>query len=160
DGTTGGTMMVKDIFPGMHRQYDSYGNWWYVPNSSNPEQLTSVNGTLFFVANDGTHGRELWRSDGTEGGTTLVKDISAGSSTGKLESLTDVNGTLFFAANDGTTGWELWRSDGTPAGTVRIKDIRPGATGSYPTNLTNVNGTLFFTADDGTNGVELWKSDG
>src|SRR5262249_47723603 len=100
DGTTGGTMMVKDIFPGMHRQYDSYGNWWYVPNSSNPEQLTSVNGTLFFVANDGTHGRELWRSDGTEGGTTLVKDISAGSSIGNLESLTDVNGTLFFSAND------------------------------------------------------------
>src|SRR5207247_222215 len=111
--TAAGTTLVKDIYPGQSRYYNNYGGWWYVPNSSNPQQLTNVNGTLFFVANDGTHGRELWKSDGTAAGTTLVKDIwSGGGSIGYLNTLTNVNGTLFFSARDGATGYELWRSDG------------------------------------------------
>ncbi len=162
DGTAAGTTLVKDLYPGQHREYDSYGGWMDFPNSSSPEQLTNVNGTLFFVANDATTGRELWRSDGTAAGTTLVKDIKSGSggSIGYSNSLTNVNGTLFFVADDGTHGWELWKSDGSTSGTVLVKDIYPGSPSSFPIDLTNVNGTLFFVADDGRNGQELWKSDG
>ena len=43
-----------------------------------PSNLTNVNGTLFFAAQDGEHGRELWKSDGTAAGTMLVKDIDPG----------------------------------------------------------------------------------
>jgi len=150
DGTAAGTVLVMDIFTGT--------NWYGGPNSSGPSNLTNVNGTLFFTANDGTHGIELWKSDGTASGTILVKDISL--NIGSYPSnLTEVNGTLFFRARDNTTGDELWKSDGTAAGTVLVTDIL-SIGGSYPSNLTNVNGTLFFTADDGTHGVELWKSDG
>ena len=85
--------------------------------------LTNVNGTLFFTAKDVTHGTELWRSDGTVAGTSLVKDIRSGSDSSDPGLLTNVNGTLFFTANDGTTGRELWKSDGTAAGTVLVKDI-------------------------------------
>ena len=119
--------------------------------------LTNVNGTLFFTANDG----QLWKSDGTASGTTLVTEIvSQGPYAVSPSFLTNVNGTLFFRANDGVTGYELWKSDGTASGTLRVKDIRPGSSNASPRDLTNVDGTLFFTADDGVNGRELWQSDG
>ncbi len=125
-----------------------------------PDNLTNVNGTLFFTGVDPLHGLELWKSDGTASGTVMVSDIDPGSGGSNLGFLTNVNGTLFFAADDGSHGKELWRSDGTPSGTVMVKDIVPGAGGSHPGALTNINGTLFFAADDGTHGFELWTSDG
>ncbi len=42
-----------------------------LPAGSEPENLTDVNGTLFF--ND--QFSQLWKSDGTAAGTVLVKDI-------------------------------------------------------------------------------------
>src|SRR3954447_14515934 len=69
---------------------------------ANADVATNVNGTLYFTANDGSHGRELWKSDGTSAGTVLVKDINPGSgSSGTSRELTNVNGTLFFTASDG-----------------------------------------------------------
>src|SRR5262249_45248093 len=127
DGTTTGTVLVQDIFPG------SYGSY--------PDDLVMIGSTLFFTADDGVNGRELWKSDGTAAGTVLVKDIFPGPG-GSLPlaptvpNLTNVNGTLFFRANDGVTGGELWKSNGTAAGTVLVKDIRPGPDFGYPENLT------------------------
>lgn len=142
NGFPSGTVLVKDIFPG--------GNASLV-------ELTEVNGTLFFVATDAAHGRELWKSDGTAAGTVLVKDIEPmGSSSPRY--LTNVNGLLFFNATDATHGSELWKSDGTAAGTVLVKD-RPGGSIS-PGYMTNVNGTLFFSGMADFSWEELWKSDG
>jgi ELWxxDGT repeat protein len=148
DGTADGTIMVKEIatvpFPTP--------GW-----DASPLYLTSVNNTLFFVANDGIHGYELWRSDGTEAGTVMVKDINP-SGTASLGQLTNVNGTLFFKANDGIHGSELWKSDGTEASTVMVQDINPSGDAS-PGKLTVVDGKLFFKADDGVHGNELWATE-
>jgi ELWxxDGT repeat protein len=150
DGTATGTQMVLDIRPGIL--------------SSIPTHLTgvmtNVNGTLFFVANNGAAGYELWRSDGTPAGTQLVADIRSGSASSSPRYLTNVNGTLFFVANNGAAGYELWRSDGTSTGTQLVLDIRTGSASSSPRYLTNVNGTLFFVANDGSTGLELWRSYG
>ena len=149
DGTADGTVLVKDIHPGIG-----------VLSSSSPDFLTNVNGTLFFSANDGTHGEELWKTDGTPEGTVMVKDLVPGIDFSEPQLLTNVNGILFFRAHDNTHGWELWKSDGTEAGTVMVKDIRPGLAFSEPEFLTNIDGTLYFRANDGIRGYALWKSDG
>ena len=119
-----------------------------------------MGGTLYFQADDGSNGYELWKSDGTAAGTVVVKDIYPGADGSYPYELTNVGGTLYFQADDGTNSYELWKSDGTAAGTVLVKDIYPGADGSYPYALIDVGGTLYFAADDGSNGYELWKSDG
>ncbi len=160
DGTAAGTTLVKDIYPGSSWYSSPNGGGWWIPNSSYPGSLTNVNGKLFFAANDGIAGSELWTSNGTAGDTVLVKDINPGGDFSFPMYLTNVNGTMYFRAMDDTHGQELWKSDGTAAGTTLVKDILPGIGWSLPMYLTNVNGTLFFRADDGTHGGEFWKSDG
>jgi ELWxxDGT repeat protein len=129
-------MLVKDIRAGS--------------TSSFPFNLTNVNGTLFFDATDDANGSELWRSDGTAGGTTLVKDIVAGASGSAPQYLTNSNGTLFFRTN--ASGPELWRSDGTAEGTLFLTDTPRVASSSALSTFANVGGTLFFAADSTVSG--------
>ena len=65
--------------------------------SSGADFYTNVNGTNYFVANDGVNGRELWKTDGTTSGTMLVKDIRPGAVGSAPRNLINVNGTLFLA---------------------------------------------------------------
>jgi ELWxxDGT repeat protein len=139
--------LVADIRPG--------------PVGSRPRELVHFAGALFFTAEDGVRGRELWKSGGTEGaGASLVKDIRPGSLTSNPRRLTVAGDKLFFTAEDGVHGRELWVSDGTPAGTVMVKDIWPGAPGSAPDQLLAFEDVVYFAANDGRSGSELWVSDG
>jgi ELWxxDGT repeat protein len=120
--------------------------------------FVEINGFVYFTADDGTNGRELWRSDGTKPGTRMVKDINPwGSSNPRY--LTVVDGTLFFQADDGIQGVELFSSDGTEFGTGMVMDILPAGS-SNPSHLFAVDGLLYFQANDGMTGIELWRSDG
>ena len=104
----------------------------------------------------GIHGRELWSSDGTAEGTSMVKDIWPGPGSASpgafLGDFIDVRGVLYFSAEDHTHGRELWRSDGTEEGTFLVKDILPSIASASPRWLAEVNGRLFFFADR-----ELWQ---
>ncbi|GAB3705599.1 hypothetical protein GCM10027592_38240 [Spirosoma flavus] len=147
--------LIKDIKPGA--------------GSSLPEQLTNINGKLYFVADDGVHGKELWKSDGTEQGTMLVRDIFPGADGANIQNLTNVNGTLFFSAKIpvpqfGIYPNELWKSDGTEGGTVELLDGQGSKPESKdPQNLTNVGGLLYYSntlALGGGSYTGLLKSNG
>lgn len=161
DGTASGIFQLRDVNPG---EADSLV---FTGESATDSPLLAVGNTLYFAADDGVHGSELWKSDGTPAGTVLVKDINPGAD-GDLPyfgGFTDNDGVLFFSADDGTHGRELWKSDGTETGTVLVKDINPGEGASAPNNsfpfyMASIDGTLYFSAFNGDTGRELWKSDG
>lgn len=124
-----------------------------------------VGSLVFFVHDDGSHGRELWATDGTAAGTRLVRDINPGLPDGEIYSITAFNGAAYFWANDGTNGMELWRSDGSTAGTAIVVNIGPGSAGfggpyTVERPIVTFNGAMYFSANDGTTGIELWRSDG
>jgi ELWxxDGT repeat protein len=146
--------LVKDINP-SHPQLVVYG-----PG----DEGEGVGGLYYFLANDGTHGTELWRTDGTAAGTFLLKDICPGDCTPYPHTLTGSNGLLFFIAEDAQHGPQLWKSDGTPEGTSLVKDdLAPAAaeTGGYvQIPLQDLNGKLFFTAAGASGSRDLWITDG
>jgi ELWxxDGT repeat protein len=131
--------------------------------------IAAFHDAIFFVADDGEHGYELWRSDGTTAGTQLVRDIGPNSSINehtlaacsyKAPELVAWRDRLYFAADDGEHGSELWASDGTTAGTQLVADSSDGRNGSYPMRLIGLPNALLFVAWDTTHGYELWRSDG
>ncbi len=145
DGTGNGTVMIKDINP-------TGGSDPGVVSTS----LVTLDANTFFSANDGTHGFELWRTDGTSVGTTMVKDLNSGIASSNPFQFINLNGTIYFLANS----FELWKTDGTEAGTSLVKNVNPSGSGWRPYFLTSGNNILFFVADDGIHGSELWRSDG
>jgi ELWxxDGT repeat protein len=127
-----------------------------------PGNFIKASLNVLFTAKHDTAGDELWITNGTASGTTVV-DLDPGSGItldSNPQRLTDVMGRTFFVADDGKIGRELYVTDGTAAGTRLVKDINPGSGNSDPKQLTMFGDTLFFTANDGTRGAELWKSDG
>jgi ELWxxDGT repeat protein len=106
--------------------------------------MTKVENQLFFSANDGEFGSELWKSDGTAEGTVLVKDVWPGERNSNPMDLTNVNGQLFFTVDDPVYGRELWKSDGTEAGTLMVKDILPGGNSYRVGRLTAHSAFVIF----------------
>src|SRR5262245_13967671 len=142
--------IVKDVFAGPSGSIPELGTAGVPPRPFVP---AAMGGTFFFRAADGTHGSELWRSDGTEESTVLVKDILPGPAGSDPRNFVTAGGLVFFKAFDSVGAAYLWRSDGTEAGTVRLK-----ATTASIDSPVAIGGTVFFVGLDG--GLELWRTDG
>lgn len=143
DGTEAGTTMVKDINPGT-------GSSLIIPFSANTPLFHVLGDYFYFFANDGTHGEELWRSDGTEAGTTLVADAIPGSGDIDPRELIVHGDHLYFPGNTADVGREIWRSDGTEAGTGLFLDTIPGFISGYPLNLISLDSGLVYWRNSDT----------
>ena len=154
DGTADQTAPLADIRPGPASSFNDLNPRPYIVDL--PVIVGSGN-HAFFAADDGTHGEELWTSDGMAAGTHLVADLWPGARGAAPQWLTDVAGTLFFTAEDGARGRELWRSDGTAGGTHLVADLAAGEASSIPRFLVDADGVLYFSAYAPEHGVELWR---
>ncbi|MFZ4659969.1 MAG: ELWxxDGT repeat protein [Caldilineaceae bacterium] len=147
DGTAANTALVKEINPGLAPAI-----------GGDNHAFTLFQDNLFFAANDGLHGVELWRSDGTATGTFLVSDNNPGAASSTPAKLMATPSGLFFAADDTRHGVELWHSDGSTAGTRLLADINQLAAHPSPLLLTATTERLFFVTNYPES--QLWSSDG
>lgn len=158
DGTDAGTHLVTDILPGPGGGLSAV-----YPTGA----ILPFGDRVLFLANDGVHGMELWISDGTAGGTRMVRDITPGpegtwDNTGySVLTIGTLGNRAFFSANDSQHGEELWVTDGTEAGTVLFDDINPGSGYSFPGSFVVAGDYLFFAASSDTAfNPQLWITDG
>ena len=161
DGTAVGTTQFMDINPAGDAGPIFLLNFTGA-TSLDDARDNLYNGKIFFMADDGTTGSELWITDGTVPGTMQVKNINPASGVGSLENSTFywyVGGELIVAADDGSFGIELWRSDGTNPNTVRMLDQNPNAGDADPSLVGILNNRVLFSADDADGGRDLFVLD-
>ena len=146
DGTSLGTNIVKQINP----------IGWAIPYVTG-SPLVASNNELFFTADDGVHGFELWKSDGTADGTQMVKDIDPGESQTILNCFIPYHNKIIFQAwQYGKSG--TWISDGTDTGTIKLADTI--MISASPGDCIIANNKLFFRGYVGNYGYELCVTDG
>lgn len=150
DGTAAETHLVKDINPGVSNAF----------NISSIYSGATASGMFYFTAMETVAGAELWKTDGTENGTTLVKDIFPGVANSNITEITAFDDQVYFAATDHLNGTELFGSDGTAVNTGMVKALNLSGAGSSPLGFVTFKDRLFFRAKDETHGFEAWSSDG
>lgn len=144
DGTTQGTRLIKDISPGSASGVFSF----------NAPFGLKLGPFFYFPANDGIHGTELWKTNGTPEGTALVADIRPGVGNSSPEIKAVFRNYLYFTATDSAHGQELWRTQGTAQSTALFKELVPATRGTSFGDF-QVTDRLYFEAASG-----LWTSDG
>lgn len=134
---------------------------WGGPGGASAQMVVAGN-RLFFVADDGVHGPEIWSIQEGSGPVRAPATVD-GVESGPLSSIWNLTtlsseGTVFFTAQDDEHGGELWMSDGSTSWLVH--DIATGTDSSYPDYFSVVGTWLYFSAWTSTLGDVLWRTDG
>ena len=147
DGTTLGTEIVKDIYPGI--------------NNSCVEDMHGAEGHLFFVAQNPEVGREVWRSDGTAVGTDYISDIFTFNGSSIPLRFSEINDKLIFSARINCIGRELFSSNGSSIGTSLLNDINTGVGSNEGFfSYEEFGELLYFKADEPDDRKAIWATDG
>lgn len=156
DGTIASSVLLKDIIPGSE--------------SSDPKTIGVIGETLYFSAKNASGGLEIWKTDGTEEGTTLIKEVVGPNEYGYIDARRqDIwvnNNFLFFTFYNRQTGSELWRIDGATDDIRMLKDIIPGSnSGIYSYDLIDENRVVIgtntlFVASMGSDSRAIYVTDG
>jgi ELWxxDGT repeat protein len=167
DGTEAGTIMLKDINPtgsgflNDNRKHVRLGHFKIFKNE------------FYFYANNGTNGMELWKTNGTEAGTFMIKDINSGANSSYRPALDlrprfiEHDDKLYFSVSSGgsdnsLSDAKMWETDGTEAGTILANDINDVIKNGTLKPLTyfSFNNNLYFIGRDKTSNLyELFRTD-
>ena len=137
DGTANGTIQITNAA--------NVGNYLY-----------ENNGYIFFFGNSANYGREIWKTDGSIAGTTVVKDINSGINSSIVygyEKMYNFNNKIVFIARDSNYNLGLWSTDGNEINTINFYTLTNNST-FYDFDFQNYNKLLFTVNGD------LWKTDG
>ena len=144
----GSSRMIGDIRPGE--------------DGSSPRNFRDVDNTLFFVADDGVHGSELWST--AQGGPFIVKDVNPGQAGSSPQIVASADQEVYFTADDGVHGRELWWYLFGPDAFF-VKDLNPGPTGSDITSAAFTTRedsfgdlVVLFSGNNGSSGQALWAT--
>ena len=143
--------MVKDINPGASDCSNSV--------FMSGQYFAQMNEVIYFAADGGGNNIELWRSDGTELGTYMVKDFASGASS-VPQYITSIDNNIYFQCKNTAGESEVWKSDGTEAGSVLLKQMWMRAF-EYNNMFVQFNDHIYFPgAATDPYDLELWRTDG
>lgn len=137
-------------------------------NVSSPT-FYSLNNTAFFWVNDGLHGLELWKTDGTATGTQLAVDASEEPKDYNnlfayaLEPLNNQSKLFFMAADqrfnspEGKIDYSLWQVDGSSS--ERLARFTQQTALSFTTVAANDDKIIWVKNNDTDQQPELWQFD-
>jgi LPXTG-motif cell wall-anchored protein len=148
NGTASGTSLV-----------DINQTSWYNGGNSYPGEFIKNGNLTFFTARNATNGNELWQTDGTAAGSTLVADINPNTENSNADNFVVAGSRYFFRAYTPQYGWELFTSTSATGSATLVKDIRVDGD-SWPDSFTVSGNKMYFRADDGIRGREIWVTDG
>ncbi|MDF1798482.1 MAG: hypothetical protein P1V81_04850 [Planctomycetota bacterium] len=156
DGTPAGTVQLADTLPG------STGGGLLRPTTgtSSGVALFHAVGVDFF----GSTQPSLWRTDGTQAGTTQLLVLPGTTLASSVSSSIEYGGAIYLVVDTLGHGRELWRSDGTVAGTTLFHELAPGQDDGLaafgPGSMAVYGGLLYFVGSDAAGVGQLWRTDG
>lgn len=109
--------------------------------------------SLFGWFDDGIHGLEPWRTDGTREGSRLVADVYPGEPGSFAGEVVDLDGVVLFPALEPEVGVTLWRAGDAQEGATRLHTVSPQ-------RMRRLGSRVYFLGFDPATGGEPWQTDG